>query len=219
MTWVSGNIVLILTQTFNHLLLAAPSIVLAFLLSIPLGWFAHRFAWSRGVLLTVSGLLYAIPSLPLFIMLPAILGTGVRSSLNVVAALTLYGMALMVRSAADAFGSVDDDLVAASRGIGFSAWQRFWTVQFPLAGPVLLAGVRVVAVSTISLVTVSALLGVDSLGLLFTDGFQRGIIAEVIAGIVMTVGLALALDGLLILLGKALMPWSRAGRRKVGAGA
>lgn len=219
MTWVVNNGGLILERTLDHLLLALPSIVLAFVLSVPVGWLAHRYALTRPVLLTVSGLLYAIPSLPLFIILPAVLGTGVRSSLNVIAALTIYGMALMVRSASDAFGSVDEAVTGASTGVGFSAWQRFWSVQFPLAGPVLLAGVRVVAVSTISLVTVSAILGVDSLGSLFTDGFQRGIIAEVLAGIVMTVGLALLIDGLLILLGRVLLPWASAGSRKVKVGA
>jgi osmoprotectant transport system permease protein len=93
--------------------------------------------------------------------------------------------------------------------VGFSNWTRFWQVDLPLAGPVLLAGMRVVAVSTVSLVTVGAVIGVQSLGSLFTDGFQRGIQAEIIAGLVATVGLALIFDGALVLLGRMLMPWTR----------
>ena len=91
-----------------------------------------------------------------------------------------------------------------------------WGMELPLAGPVLLAGLRVVAVSTISLVTVSGVLGISSLGLLFVDGFQRGIVAEVVAGIVATVALALAVDGALVLTGRVLLPWTRRSPRRAG---
>lgn len=209
MTWIWANLDLILDRTWSHLALAVPAIVAAFVLSVPIGWAARRYRWSRAVVLSAAGLLYAIPSLPLFIVLPTLIGTQVRDRLNVIAALTLYGIALMVRSVADALDSVGTDVTQAAIAMGYGTWRRFWVVDLPLAGPVLLAGLRVVAVSTISLVTVSALLGVSSLGLLFTDGFQRGIIAEVLAGIVATVALALAVDGLLVLGGRLLLPWTR----------
>lgn len=208
MTWVLGNLELIGSRTVSHLLLALPAIVLSFVLALPLGWIANRFRWSRAVLLSAAGLLYAIPSLPLFVVLPTILGFGVRDRANVIVALTLYGIALMVRSAADALASVGAPVVLSSTALGYSAVGRFFQVELPLAGPVLLAGLRVVAVSTISLVTVSSLLGVDNLGLLFVDGFQRGILAEVLTGIIATVVLALIVDGLLVLLGRLLMPWT-----------
>ena len=210
MTWVLANLPLIGSRTLSHLLLAVPAIVLSFVLSIPLGWFATRYRWSRTVLLTAAGLLYAIPSLPLFVVLPSVLGFGVRDRLNVIAALTLYGLALMVRSAADALASVGRPVVLSSTALGYSEFSRFWQVELPLAGPVLLAGLRVVAVSTISLATVSSLLGVDNLGLLFVDGFQRGILAEVLTGIVVTVALAWLLDAVLVALGWLVLPWTRA---------
>ena len=212
MTWVLENLDLIGSRTWSHLVLAVPAIVLSFVLAVPLGWFATRYHWSRTTLLTAAGLLYAIPSLPLFVVLPGILGFGVRDRANVIIALTLYGLALMVRSVADALSSVGVPVVLSSTALGYSAAGRFFQVELPLAGPVLLAGLRVVAVSTISLVTVSSLLGVDNLGLLFVDGFQRGIMAEVLTGIVATVLLALAVDGLLVLLGRVLMPWAVARR-------
>lgn len=212
MTWVLENLDLIGSRTWSHLVLAVPAIVLSFVLAVPLGWFATRYHWSRTTLLTAAGLLYAIPSLPLFVVLPGILGFGVRDRANVIIALTLYGLALMVRSVADALSSVGVPVVLSSTALGYSAAGRFFQVELPLAGPVLLAGLRVVAVSTISLVTVSSLLGVDNLGLLFVDGFQRGIMAEVLTGIVATVLLALAVDGLLVLLGRVLMPWAGARR-------
>ena len=212
MNWIIENLPLIGQRTLEHLALSIPPIVLSFVLSVPLGWVANRYRLSRGVLLTVLGLLYAIPSLPLLIVLPIVLGTGARDSINVVVALTLYGIALMVRTTSDALGSVSSDISQSATAMGFSPWTRFWRVDLPLAGPVLLAGIRVVAVSTVSLVTVGAVLGIKSLGLLFTDGLQRNIVAEVLAGMVATIALALLIDAALVLLGRLLMPWARATR-------
>lgn len=209
MNWIWSNLDLVWDRTLDHLVLSVPPIILSFVIALPIGWLAHRFQLGRGVILTGVGLLYAIPSLPLFIVLPAIVGTSARDPLNLVIALTIYGVALMVRVVADGLASVDADVRQSATAIGFSGWTLFWQVQLPLAGPVLLAGLRVVAVSTVSLATVGAVIGVASLGSLFTDGFQRGIQAEIVAGIVSTVLLALAFDGALVALGRVLMPWSR----------
>ncbi|HEY9478380.1 MAG TPA: ABC transporter permease subunit [Microbacteriaceae bacterium] len=209
MTWILGNLQLIGELTMVHLATAVPPIILSFLLSIPIGYVANRFGRSRGVVLTVCALLYAIPSLPFFLVLPLILGTGLRDSLNVVVALTVYGIALMARSTADGLAAVDNDVKQSASAVGFSSRARFWRVELPLAGPVLLAGLRVVAVSTISLTTVGAVLGIDSLGALFTDGFQRNIPEEIATGIVLTIVMALVIDLLLVLGGRALMPWTR----------
>lgn len=207
MTWLFNNGNLMGQLVVAHLLIAIPPIILSFVISVPIGWVANRFSWSRGTLLTVLGLLYAIPSLPLFIILPLIIGTGLRDSVNLVVALTLYGIALMVRTSADGLSSVDPDVRQSASAVGFSARSQFFRVELPLAGPVLLAGIRVVAVSTISLTTVGAVIGIDSLGSLFTDGFQRGIAVEILAGIVLTIILALGIDALLVLLGRVLLPW------------
>lgn len=215
MTWVLANLDLIADRAWSHLGLAVPAILASFLLSLPPGAFAVRYRWSRTTVLGVAGLLYAIPSLPLFVLLPTLVGTGVRDRLNVIIALTLYGIALMVRSVADALDSVGRPTLAAATAMGYPPLRRFLQVDLPLAGPVLLAGLRVVAVSTISLVTVSGVLGVSSLGLLFTDGFQRGIIAEVVAGIAATILLALAVDGVLVAVGRLLLPWTRIRRTAV----
>lgn len=213
MTWILNNLPRILELSFAHLLLAAPAIVAAFVIALPIAWVANRIRVLRAVVVSGTGLLYAVPSLPLFIVLPIIIGTGVRDSLNVIVALTIFGLALMVRSAADALDSVDSGVRLASTAVGYSAALRFFTVELPLAGPALLAGLRVVSVSTISLVSVSAVLGVQSLGSLFTDGFERGIIPSIVAGIVLTAVLALLLDLLLITAGRLTMPWARGGAR------
>lgn len=209
MQWILANGPLLLQRTLEHLSLALPAVVLALLLSLPLGWLAARFSASRWLLVSGTGLLYAIPSLPLFVMLPAILGTGLRSPINVVAALTLYGVALMVRSVSDALRAVDPTVLDAAKAQGMGGWRLTFGVQLPLAIPALTAGWRVVAVSTVSLVTVSGVLGLHSLGLLFVDGFQRGITEEIVAGLVLTVVLAVLLDQLISLLGRLLAPWAR----------
>ena len=216
MNWIINNIDLIWSLTLEHVRLSVPPIVLGFLISIPLGWFAYRFKLTRGILLTVAGLLYTIPSLALFVILPPLLGISFLSELNITIALTLYAVAIMARSVADALASVDPAIRQSATAVGFGGWRRFWTVDFPLAGPVVLAGLRVAAVSTVSLVTVGILIGVESLGYLFTNGFQRRIIEEILAGVVMTVIVALLIDRGLVLLGRLLMPWTTVKKMKAG---
>ena len=207
MTWVVNNLSLIWSLTLQHLWLSIPPIVLGFVIAIPLGWLAYRFQLTRGLLLTVAGLLYTVPSLALFVILPPLLGISFLSSLNLTIALTIYAVALLSRSVADALASVDPAVREAATAVGFSSWRRFWTVEFPLAGPIVLAGLRVAAVSTISLVPVGILIGVQSLGYLFTNGYQRQIVAEILAGVIMVVVLALLVDLLLVTVGRMLMPW------------
>ena len=210
MNWLLDNLDLIGRLTLEHLQLAIPPIVLGFVISIPLGWLAYRYKLTRGLLLTVAGLLYTIPSLALLPILPAILGISFLSPLNLTIALTIYAVAIMARSIADALASVDPAVRQAATAMGYGAWRRFWTVEFPLAGPVILAGLRVAAVSTVSLVTVGILIGVESLGYLFTNGFQRRIIPEILTGVVMVLLVALVIDFLLARLGRLLMPWAPA---------
>ncbi|MCB1298057.1 MAG: ABC transporter permease subunit [Microthrixaceae bacterium] len=210
MTWVVENLGLIASLSLEHLRQSILPIVLGFALSVPIGWLAFRFRLGRGVILTVTGLLYTIPSLALFGLLPGLLGISFLSEANLVIALTMYAVAIMVRSVTDGLQSVDHSARAAAVAMGFGPFRRFWTVEFPLAGPVVLAGLRVTAVSTISLATVGILLGVTNLGYLFTNGFQRRIVPEILAGVVTVMLIALLIDGLLILAGRLLMPWSRA---------
>lgn len=209
MNWLLNNLDLVLQLTLQHLKLSIPPILAGFVIAIPLGWLAYRFRLTRGVILTVVGLLYTIPSLALLVILPTVLGIRITSELNLGIALTIYAVAILARSIADALGAVEPDVRLSATAMGYSAWQRFWRVEFPLAGPVILAGLRVAAVSTVSLVTVGILVGVSSLGYLFTNGLQRRIMLEVLTGVVMVVLIALLLDRLLVLAGRLLMPWNR----------
>ncbi|MBC7591571.1 MAG: ABC transporter permease, partial [Salinibacterium sp.] len=194
-------------------------ILFGFLIALPLGYLAFRFKLTRGLLLTLAGLLYTIPSLALLPILPTIFGTSFLSPLNLTIALTIYAVAIMARSIADALQSVDPGVRQAATAMGYGSWRRFWTVELPLAGPVILAGLRVTAVSTISLATVGILIGVQSLGYLFTNGLQRRIVPEILAGLVMVVVIALLVDFLLARVGRVLMPWAprRVARPKLEA--
>ncbi|QCY47305.1 Osmoprotectant transport system permease protein [Glutamicibacter creatinolyticus] len=208
MNWLSHSWPWIFELTARHLALSVPAIVLSVLIAVPLGRLAYRHPRLGGALLSAATLLYAIPALPLLIIIPALFGFSLRSPATIIVALTLYGIALMVRTAADAFNAVPAEVRQAAMAIGHSPRQTFWKVELPLAIPVLISGMRVVVVSTVGLVTIGALVGIASLGTLFTDGFQRGITASVLTGIIATVILALVLDGLVLLLGRIATPWA-----------
>ena len=218
MDWVWNHLGDIGGMTLDHIGLSVPPIVLGFLVSIPVGYWASRSAVARSVLLTIGNILYTIPALALVVLVPVLLGLSLLNPLNVVAALTVYAVAIMVRSAADAFASVSADVRQSATAQGYSATQRFFRVELPLAGPVLLAGVRVVSVSTISLVTVGALVGIPSLGSFFTDAFQRDFFLEAAVGFVLVLVLAAVFDLLLSFLGRLLMPWNRGARRTAAVG-
>lgn len=210
MNWVANNLDLIGQLALLHLRQSAIPIVTGLVLSIPLGWLAWRFRALRGGIITVTGLLYTIPSLALLLLLPVALGIDPFSDVNLIVALTIYAVALLVRSVADGLASVDTDVRQAATAMGYGGFRRFWAVELPLAGPVVLAGLRVAAVSTISLATVGILVGVQNLGYLFTNGYQRQIVPEILAGVIVVVLLALVVDLLLVLTGRVLLPWTRA---------
>lgn len=209
MRWTISNAGLITDLTLNHIRLSVIPIVVSFVLSIPLGWLANRNRVLRSVVITGGSLLFTIPSLPLFVILPLVIPTRVLDETNLVVALSIYGVAIMARSAADALASVSEPTMDACTAIGFSSAARFFRVRLPLAGPVLLAGIRVVSVSTIALVSVGVIIGSQNLGFLFQNGKQRGILSEVVVGILISLLLALFFDLIIVTIGRLLMPWNR----------
>lgn len=215
MNWLNANWDKVIDLLLDHLWLSGLPILLGFVIALPIGWYANRHRKLRGAILGVSGILYTIPSLAFFLILPGILGTGFLDPINVVVALTVYAVAIMVRSSADAFESVSAAVLDAATASGFSAAGRAFRVELPLAGPVLLAGLRVVAVSTVSLVSVGALIGVNNLGSLFTEGYRTDNTPEILTGVVGIVAVALVFDLLLVVGGKVLMPWVSAARSPV----
>ena len=210
MTWVNDHWSEIFTLARSHVWLAGLPLVLGLLIALPLGWAARRWSRLYPVLISTSGLLYTIPSLALFVMMPILLGTKVLDPVNVVVAMTIYTVALLVRTVADGLGSVPDHVLQAARAMGYGGLRRFFGVELPLAVPVIAAGLRVAAVSNVSIVSVASLIGVPQLGNLLTDGYDRFITAEIIAGIVACVVLALVFDAIIMLGQRLLTPWRQA---------
>jgi osmoprotectant transport system permease protein len=209
MSWLFDNFELVAGLTANHAWLSLIPIVLGFLIAVPLGWIANRWQPIRSWIIAGGSILYTIPSLPLFVILPYIIGSQITDERNIIIALTIYALAILIRTVADAFAAVPTDAIEASRAVGYSAWNRFWKVELPLAGPVLLAGLRVVSASTIALVSVGAIIGSANLGYLFTNGKQRDFLEEILIGIGASFLIALVFDIVLVLLGRLLMPWNQ----------
>ncbi|MGG5173525.1 ABC transporter permease [Pseudarthrobacter sp. J1763] len=214
MQWLFANLPMVLDLARQHLILAIVPMLLGLVVSVPLAEFARKYTVLRSVVLTASSLLYTIPSLALFIILPTILQRRILDPVNVIVALSLYAVALLVRAAIDALDSVPEDLRQSAMAMGYKPVRRFFAIDLPLSLPVMFAGLRVVSVSNISLVSVAALLGIDNLGRLFTDGLQRDFVTEVWVGIIATLVLALLVDLLLVLIERMLTPWTRVSNRK-----
>jgi osmoprotectant transport system permease protein len=211
MTWLGDHFAEVLSLIGQHVYLAGVPLVLGLLIALPLGWLARRYRVLYPFLIIGTGLLYTIPSLALFIMLPLLLGTKILDPNNVVVAMTIYTVALLVRTVADGLGSVPDDVNQSATAMGYKRVRRFMSVELPLALPVISAGLRVAAVSNVSIVSVAALIGVSQLGSLFTDGFQRAFLDPIVVGVVACVLLALLFDGVILGATRLMTPWQRAG--------
>jgi osmoprotectant transport system permease protein len=202
----------VLHWTWTTVWLAAVPLVAGLIIALPIGWLANRFRWTYPPLVTAAGLLYTIPSLVLFVVLPGLLGTKTLDPVNVAVALTVYTVALLVRVVADGLASVSATTLSAASAMGYTNRQRLFAVELPIAVPVIGAGLRVAAVSNVSLVSVASLLGVAQLGTLFTEGSQLNSLTPILLGLIMIVALALVFDGVILVAMRFLTPWQRAVR-------
>lgn len=199
---------------WDHAWLSVVPVLAGLLIALPLGWLSRRYRWIYPSMMSITGLLYTIPSIALFILVPPLFGLQSLDPLQVPIALTVYSVALLVRVVADGLGSVADETIQAATAIGFGRVKRFFRVELPIAVPVIAAGLRVATVSNVSLVAVAGTIGQDNLGRLFDLGFQLSTpdpyYPPIVLGIVLCVLLALVFDGAIILLNRALTPWRRA---------
>lgn len=194
----------------QHVWLSVTPTVLGLILALPLGWLAQRYRWLYPPMIAGTGLLYTIPSLALFIVLPLIIGTGILDPLNVVVALTLYSLALLVRTVADGLAAVPVESKLAAVAMGYRPVRLFLSVELPIALPPIAAGLRVASVANVAMVTVAATIGVPQLGILFTDGFGSQNLVPVAVGMAGCVLLAIALDLVIITANRVLTPWRKA---------
>jgi osmoprotectant transport system permease protein len=200
----------VLHWTWTTVWLAALPLVVGLIIALPMGWLANRYRWTYPPLVTVAGLAYTIPSLVLFLVLPGLLGTKILAPINVAVALTIYTVALLVRVVADGLSSVSTTTLSAASAMGYTNRQRLFAVQLPIAVPVIGAGLRVAAVSNVSLVSVASLLGVAQLGTLFTEGSQLNSLPPILLGLILIIVLALLFDVVIVLGIRLLTPWQRA---------
>jgi osmoprotectant transport system permease protein len=196
--------------TWTTVWLAAVPLVIGLAIALPIGWVATRYRWTYPPIVSGAGILYTIPSLVLFLVLPDLIGTRILDTVNVAVGLTIYTVALLVRVVADGLSSVSTDTLAAASAMGYTGRQRLLSVQLPIAVPVIGAGLRVAAVSNVSLVSVASIIGVSQLGQLFIEGNVTDSIPPIVLGLILFFLLALAFDLVIQLLVHALTPWHRA---------
>jgi len=178
----------------QHLLITASVLAIALLIAVPLGVLISRNRRLRGPVLGVLGVIYTIPSLSLFVVLIPIFGLGVTPA---VIALVAYAQLMLVRNWTIGLTGIDPAIIEAAKGVGMNGWQRFWQVEFPLALPLLLAGIRLATVSTIGIATIAAYINAGGLGTLLFVGVVTANSEKILAGALAVSLLAIAANYLL----------------------
>jgi osmoprotectant transport system permease protein len=204
--WVGDHLAEIRTSLYEHVLLTVLTVVIGLAISLPLAIAARRWRVLYPPVLWVTGLMYAIPSLALFVLLVPVTGLSRTTALI---PLVSYTLLILVRNTVTGLDGVPADVLDAARGMGYTGSKQFVRVEVPLALPAIIAGVRIATVSTIALVTVTAVIGQDSLGQLILDGLNRDFRTPLVVGTVLTVALALVADLLLLGLQWLVTPWAR----------
>ena len=191
-----------------HAQLTAQTVLISLVVAVPLAVLAYWIKPLTGPILALSGVLYTIPSLALLALLAPLMGT--TTDTPVLIALVLYALLVLVRNSLTGLTQVPDEVREAATGMGYGRFGRLWRVELPLALPGIITGLRLATVSTVALVTVGSLIGKGGLGSLILAGFRNNFYkAEIVAGTVLCVGLALLLDLALAGLGRLLTPWTR----------
>jgi osmoprotectant transport system permease protein len=189
-------------------LMTVGAVVIGFAISFALALAIRRYPRLYAPILGITGLLYAIPSLALFSLLIPFTGLTL---LTAEIALVLYTLLILVRNLVTALNGVSPDVLEAADGMGLTRMQRLWRVELPIASPVIVAGVRIATVTTVGLVTVTALIGLGGLGyLIVNSGIQRSFATSIYTGVILSVALAVLADVVLLWVQRRLTPWARA---------
>ncbi|MEU5974014.1 ABC transporter permease [Streptomyces sp. NPDC047315] len=208
--WIGDHAADLTELSVDHLQAALTAVVLGLLISLPLAVLAHRVRLLRGVLLGLANVLFTIPSIAIFVLLLPV--SGLTRTTTVIG-LTVYTLVVLLRNTVEGLDAVPPKAKEAARAMGTRPLRTLLTVELPLALPVIMAGVRIATVMSISLVSVATYVGDGGLGQLFTDGFQRNFPTPVVAGVALTLLLALVADALLVAVQYVLTPWNRKGGR------
>ena len=206
--WIPANLGRILDALLEHLYLTGAAVAAGLVLSLALALLVLRYRRAYAPVIALGGLLYTLPSLAAFALLAPFVGL---TATNAIIALTSYTLLILVRNIVIGIEGVPADVVEAARGMGYRRLRLFLEIQLPLALPVIVAGVRIAAVTVIGLVTVTALLGLGGLGQFILSGFRvlPPYPTQIIVGTVLSVALAIVVDLALLGLERALTPWAR----------
>ena len=195
--------------TVIHIRLSLIPVVLGLVIAVPLGAYVWRSTALRRLTTVTASIIFTIPSLALFVVLPLIIPTRILDEANVIVALTLYTTALLVRAVPEALDNVPGQVRDAATAVGYTKLAQMLKVELPLSIPVLIAGLRVVAVTNISMVSVGSVIGIGGLGTWFTEGYQADKSDQIVAGIIAIFLLAIVVDVLILFAGRAITPWAR----------
>jgi osmoprotectant transport system permease protein len=208
-SWIPQNWTIIWQYTLDNALLGLVPPLIGLIISVPLGIASVARRWLYPPLLSLTSALYALPSLALFVVLIDYTGLG---NLTVIIPLTLFSLCVLLPNVVDGLRSVPAPVRQAATAMGFTQVRRLVQVELPLSVPVVIAGLRVAVVSSISLASLGQLIGVSSFGYFFIDGLQRDFPTEIYIGLALTLLLALLCDLILVGARRLLTPWAR-GRR------
>jgi len=204
--WTFSHIPDIWHRVLEHLELTAIAVGLGFVLAFGLSLLIRRVPALYSPVTWVTGVLYAIPSLALFALLIPFTGLSIVTA---EIGLVSYTLLILVRNIVGGLRSVPPDVREAAVGMGYSQWQLLWRVELPLALAVIIAGLRVAVVTTVGLVTVTALIGQGGLGALIIQGIQQFFATPLVIGAGLSIALAILLDGALVLIQRQVTPWTR----------
>lgn len=206
--WIADHLDEFALRLVEHVELTIIAVGVGFVIAFALSLVILRSPRAEGPVFWITGTLYTIPSLALFALLIPYTGLTI---LTAEIGLVSYTLLILIRNIVNGIRSVPADVREAAVGMGYAPRELLWRIELPLALAVIIAGVRVATITTIGLVTVTALIGQGGFGQLILSGLQRFFTTELIAGAVLSVALATAADGLLVLLQRRLTPWTRAG--------
>ena len=209
--WLADHLDDLAGRTLQHLVLAAIAVGIGFAISLTVSLWAVRRRRIRAGLVTLSGILYTIPSLALFAVLVPVTGLSIVTA---VVPLVLYTLLIFVRNILAGLDGVAPDVLEAADAMGYGGRARLLRVELPLALPLVIGGLRLASVSTIGLVTISGILGdrFGGLGFFIFEGYRHSFATEILLGAVPSIALAIAVDLVLQAAQRRLTPWSRAPR-------
>ena len=207
--WIGDHLDELAFRTLQHLYLTAIAVVVGFAISFALAVWSIRRRAVYPPIAALAGILYTIPSLALFAALVPV--TGLRSIVTAEFPLVAYTLLIFLRNIVSGFDAVPGEVLEAADGMGYTSRRRLWSVELPLALPLVIAGVRLATVSTIGLVTITGILGdsLGGLGFFIFEAYRRSFLTETLMGAVPLMILAVVADVVLVRLQRRLTPWNR----------